>query len=121
MEKNIHLNIESGLIKFSQIGVKSPYFIQDYLGKAFVHPYALSTVACAIFVFLNRLDSFRDCIYELSTAGGDSDTIGAIGGSLAGAYFGFKNIPEDLVKLVKQNKRIIKLSENLYNRYKERY
>ena len=121
VEKGLHLEIESGLIKFSQIGVKSPYFIQDYLGKAFVHPYALSTVACAIFIFLKKLHSFRECIYELSTAGGDSDTIGAIGGSLAGAYFGFKNIPEDLVKLVKGYKPILKLSEELYSSFKERY
>ncbi|MHA1148331.1 MAG: ADP-ribosylglycohydrolase family protein [Promethearchaeota archaeon] len=121
VEKSLHIDIESGLIKFSQAGVKSPFFIQDYLGLAFVHPYSISTVSCAIFIFLKRLDSFRDCIYELSTAGGDSDTVGAIGGSLAGAYFGFKRIPEDLVKLVKKYKGIMKLSENLYKIFKERY
>jgi len=91
VKENLNIPLETGLIKFSQIGVKSPFFIEHYLGKAFVHPYALSTVACAIFVFLKNLDSFEECIIQLATAGGDSDTIGAIGGSLAGAFFGLSN------------------------------
>ena len=121
LQSNLELSIESGLIKFSQIGVKSPYFIEDYLGKAFVHPYTLSTVACAIFIFLKRSTSFKECIFDLATAGGDSDTIGAIGGSLAGAYFGLNNIPDNLIKLVKNYKKILKIGENLYNKFKERY
>ncbi len=120
VKANINISLEAGLIKFSQIGVKSPYFIEHYLGKAFVHPYTLSTVACSIFVFLKRLKSFKSCIYELSTAGGDSDTIGAIGGSLAGAYYGFENIPKNLISLVKNHRRIIKTSENLYRVFSER-
>ncbi|MFX0074526.1 MAG: ADP-ribosylglycohydrolase family protein, partial [Candidatus Hermodarchaeota archaeon] len=93
VKENLSISIEAGLIKFSQIGVKSPFFIEDYMGKAFVHPYTLSTVACAIFIFLKNLHSFEDCIIQLATAGGDSDTVGAIGGSLAGAYFGLRKIP----------------------------
>ncbi|MFX1410830.1 MAG: ADP-ribosylglycohydrolase family protein [Promethearchaeota archaeon] len=121
LRSSIDLPIEAGLIKFSQSGVKSPYFIEQFLGKAFVHPYTISTVTCAIFIFLKNLDSFKDCIYQLATAGGDSDTVGAIGGSLAGAYFGIANIPEDLISLVNNNKKILKLSEKLYETFKERY
>jgi ADP-ribosyl-[dinitrogen reductase] hydrolase len=121
VKNNLNFTIEAGLIKFSQIGVKSPYFIEQYLGKAFVHPYTLSTVACAIFIFLKNLNSFEDCIYSLATAGGDSDTVGAIGGSLAGAYFGLKNIPVELIRLVKDYKYILKTSEELYNSFMERH
>ncbi len=121
LKSNLHIGIESGLIKFSQIGVKSLYFIEQYLGQAFVHPYAISTVVCSLFVFLKSLKSFKDCIFELATAGGDSDTIGAIGGSLAGAYFGHDKIPQDLVKLVKNNKKILKISEELHAKFKEKY
>ena len=122
LKKNLDLTVEAGLIKFSQIGVKSPYFIEQYLGQAFVHPYTLSTVACAIFIFLKKMNSsFKECIFELSTAGGDSDTIGAIGGSLAGAYFGLCNIPDDLINLVKDYKKILQLAESLCNTFKERY
>ncbi len=121
LKSNLHVSIKAGLIKFSQIGVKSPFFIEDYLGHAFVHPYAISTVVCSIFIFLKKLNSFRDCIFELATAGGDSDTVGAIGGSLAGAYFGLKNIPNDLIKLVKDYKKILKISEELHKKFELRY
>ncbi len=121
LKSNLHISIEAGLIKFSQVGVKSPFFIEDYLGHAFVHPYTISTVVCSIFIFLKRLNSFRDCIFELSTAGGDSDTVGAIGGALAGAYFGLKNIPNDLIKLVKNYKKILKISEELHKIFELRY
>ncbi|MFW9938238.1 MAG: ADP-ribosylglycohydrolase family protein [Candidatus Thorarchaeota archaeon] len=121
VQANLNTTIEAGLIKFSQIGVKSPYFLEQYLGKAFVHPYTLSTVACTIFIFLKNLDSFENCIFTLATAGGDSDTVGAIGGSLAGAYFGLKNIPTELLKLIKNYKYIIEISEKLYNSFKKRH
>jgi len=121
LKSSLNLSIESGLIKFSQAGVKSPYFIEQYMGKSFVHPYSISTVACSIFLFLKNMNSFKECIYQLATAGGDSDTVGAIGGSLAGAYFGLNNIPINLVKLVKKYKQILKVSELLYNKFKEVY
>ena len=121
LKDNLDIPIEAGLIKFSQAGVKSPYFIEQYLGQAFVHPYAISTVVCSLFIFLKRLSSFEDCIFELATAGGDSDTVGAIGGSLAGAYFGMRNIPNDLIKLVKNYKKILRLSEDLYQKFEKRF
>ena len=121
LKSNLHISIEAGLIKFSQVGVKSPFFIEDYLGHAFVHPYAISTVVCSIFIFLKKLNSFKDCIFELATAGGDSDTVGAIGGALAGAYFGLKNIPNDLIKLVKNYKKILKVGEELHKRFELSY
>ncbi|MFX1390976.1 MAG: ADP-ribosylglycohydrolase family protein [Promethearchaeota archaeon] len=121
LKSSLNIPIESGLIKFSQAGVKSPYFIEQYLGQAFVHPYTISTVVCSIFIFLNKLNSFNDCILELATAGGDSDTVGAIGGSLAGAYFGMENIPLNLAKLVKNYKKILKIGEDLYNVFENRF
>ena len=121
VKNSLSISLEAGLIKLSQVGVKAPYFIEDYLGKAFVHPYTLSTVACVIFVFLKNLNSFEECVFKLATAGGDSDTVGAIGGSLAGAYFGKDQISIDLMQLVKGYKDILKISEELWLRFKERY
>ncbi|MFW9894817.1 MAG: ADP-ribosylglycohydrolase family protein [Candidatus Thorarchaeota archaeon] len=121
LKSNLDLPIESGLIKYSQAGVKSPYFIEEYLGQAFVHPYTISTVVCSIFIFLKKLSSFQECILEFPISGGDSDTIGAIGGSLTGAYFGYNNIPIALVKMVKNYKKLLKLGEELYLKFKSRY
>jgi len=121
LKSNLDMPIEAGLIKFSQAGVKSPYFIEQYLGQAFVHPYAISTVICSIFIFLKRLSSFKDCIFELATAGGDSDTVGAIGGSLAGAYYGYNNIPIELAKMVQDYKKLLKLGKALYLKFANRF
>jgi len=121
LKENLNIPIEAGLIKFSQAGVKSPYFIEQFLGQAFVHPYTISTVICSLFIFLNTISSYEDCIFKLATAGGDSDTVGAIGGSLAGAYFGLKNIPDELTKLVKNYKKILRISEELYYKFEKRY
>jgi ADP-ribosylglycohydrolase len=121
VKNSLKISLEAGLIKFSQVGVKAPYFIEDYLGKAFVHPYTLSTVACAIFIFLKNLNSFEECIFQLATAGGDSDTVGAIGGSLAGSYFGKGKIPGDLIQLVRGYKDILKTGEELWLKFKDIY
>ena len=121
LKENLNMDIESGLIKFSQVGVKSPYFIEQYLGKAFVHPYAMSTVICSLFVFLKLKESFEKCIFALATAGGDTDTAGAIGGSLIGTYQGYENIPSHLTNLVKGRKKVLKVSKKLHQSFTKRF
>ncbi len=121
VQNSLHLDLNTGLVRFSQAGVKPPYFIEDYIGEAFVHPYSLSTVACSIFVFIKKINSFKDSILDLSTSGGDCDTVGAIGGSLAGAYFGLHGIPSYYIKLVKNQKKILVTSEELYSSFQKRY
>ena len=46
--------------------------------------------------------------------------MGAIGGSLAGAYFGKGNIPGDFIQLVRGYKDILKTGEELWLKFKER-
>ena len=52
----------------------------------------MNAVPVAISCFLAS-DSFEDAVRKAIIVGGDSDTIGAITGSLAEAYYG---IPEDI-------------------------
>ncbi len=121
VEKNLDLPVESGLIKYSQSGVKTPYFIEEYMGKAFVHPYSMSTVACSLFLFMKFKSTFQECIQELITSGGDTDTVGAIGGALVGAYAGFDGIPKKLANMVKNEKDILQTAELLHDKYKQYY
>ena len=51
------------------------------------------TVPQAIEAFLES-NSFEDCIRNAISIGGDSDTIAAMAGSIAGAYYG---IPEEFI------------------------
>ncbi len=113
---NLSVSVESGLIKFSQIGVNSPYFIEEFLGKAFIHPYSMSTIICSLFLFLKNRASFKKCILIFASAGGGS-TVGAIGGALAGAYFGYSEIPNNLLKFIKNHKKILTIAERLYNKF----
>ncbi len=41
--------------------------------------------------------AFEDAVFEAVNAGGDADTVGAIGGALAGAGFGAGDIPQRLI------------------------
>jgi ADP-ribosyl-[dinitrogen reductase] hydrolase len=40
-----------------------------------------------------KTDSFEDCIIQAVNNGGDADTIAAISGSMAGAFYGYSSIP----------------------------
>lgn len=58
--------------------------------------------------------SFSECIIGAVNHGGDADTIAAIAGSLSGARFGFKNIPE---RWIKQLDEEVKKSLNNFVNY----
>ena len=49
-------------------------------------------------VYWSQKDSFKDAIIGAVNHGGDADTIAAITGSLAGAKFGYNNIPKKWIK-----------------------
>ncbi|TXT53211.1 MAG: hypothetical protein BAJALOKI1v1_2600003 [Promethearchaeota archaeon] len=120
---NLTISEEAGLIKFSQIGVKSPYFIEDYLGKAFVHPYALSTVICSLFLFLKNVQkhaSFKEYLFSFITTGAGS-TFGALGGAITGAYFGYLGIPKNFLRFIKDKKTILAIVENLYQTFETHF
>jgi len=86
---------------------KSKDEIREYISKSFynldftldyIRPFYSFDVTCvgsvphAIVCFLES-DSFEDAIRNAVSLGGDSDTIGAMAGAIAEAYYG---IPEDL-------------------------
>ena len=55
--------------------------------------YVLNTWSNAIECIINT-ETFEDAIVEAVNRGGDADTVAAVTGGLAGAYYGFENIPE---------------------------
>lgn len=57
-------------------------------------------------VYWSSLGSFEDAIVGAVNDGGDSDTIAAITGSLAGAKFGYNNIPSRWVNQLDSNVKI---------------
>jgi len=58
-------------------------------------------------------DSFEEVVQRAANQGGDSDTIGAIAGGLAGVHFGFEGIPECYASRILIRDRLDRTSENL--------
>jgi poly(ADP-ribose) glycohydrolase ARH3 len=56
---------------------------------------ALEAVPAALFAVIRHPDSFSDAVLGGISMGGDTDTIGAMAGAVAGARFGIKGIPQE--------------------------
>ena len=59
------------------------------------------------------LDTYKDAIVGAVNDGGDADTIAAICGGIAGAYYGFENIPEYLIESL--DKKVVNKIEEICN------
>jgi len=75
--------------------------------------YVIDTLEAALWSFLNS-KTFRDAVLTAVNLGGDTDTIGAVAGGLAGIYYGYSAIPKDWVKKITKVDEIIELSERLF-------
>ncbi|MNJ66231.1 ADP-ribosyl-[dinitrogen reductase] glycohydrolase [compost metagenome] len=58
-------------------------------------------------------DSFSDVVEQAANLGGDSDTIGAIAGGLAGAHYGYEGIPERYSSVILIKDKLDSLSEQI--------
>lgn len=56
--------------------------------------YVVDTLEAAIWCALTT-DSYRDCVLKAVNLGLDTDSVGAVAGSLAGLLYGYGGIPED--------------------------
>ena len=59
---------------------------------------------CAYFAFVKEAD-FENVLIEAVNLGGDADTIGAIAGGVAGAYYGYDAIPQRWIDVLPQDIR----------------
>ena len=55
--------------------------------------YVVDSLEAAIYCLLNT-DGYAECVLRAVNLGGDTDTVGAIAGGLAGALYGYDAIPE---------------------------
>lgn len=68
-------------------------------------------------------ETFEDAVVDAVNRGGDADTIGAIAGGLAGAYYGYRNIPKRWIDALDPALKndMDKLAEAAYKANKEYY
>ena len=91
--------------------VKSIYGSRDEVNNS---GWAVSTLQAALWAF-ETTDSFEDGLIAAVNLGGDSDSIGAVFGQIAGAYYGFNAIPSRWVNAVKDKEKVNELIESLVN------
>lgn len=91
--------------------------LMDYslLEKKDINPsgYVVDSLKAALFCFTNT-DNFRDGCLMATNMGGDADTIAAIYGQVAGAYYGMKGIPQDWLDKLAWREKIQTIADNLY-------
>jgi poly(ADP-ribose) glycohydrolase ARH3 len=82
---------------------------------------ALESVPTAIAAFALTPASYEDVIANAIFLGGDTDTIAAMAGALAGALQGTQGLPQRLVPLLESSPKgrdyIAKLADRLFDRY----
>lgn len=76
--------------------------------------HAPKSLEAAFFHFAST-KSFKEAILQAVNYGEDADTVGAITGQLAGAYYGLSSIPEEWVLGLYDHSRLLDLAEKLYN------
>ena len=72
--------------------------------------WAVSTLEAALWAF-NSTQTFADGLIAAVNLGGDSDTIGAVYGQIAGAYYGIGAIPRRWIEAVKDWQKVDTLIE----------
>jgi ADP-ribosyl-[dinitrogen reductase] hydrolase len=72
------------------IATHPKFHFNDYRGHA--GGYVVETVQTVLHYFFTT-NSFEACLIGIVNQGGDADTTGAIGGALAGAFYGLESLP----------------------------
>ena len=67
--------------------------------------YVVDTLEAALWCLLTT-DSYRDCVLKAVNLGGDTDTIAAVAGGLAGALYGYDAIPKEWLNTLKRREYI---------------
>jgi len=72
-------------------------------------PYVVHSLEAALWCVM-RYDNYRDTVSGAVNLGGDTDTIAALAGGLAGLLYGKKQIPEDWLSVLARKDDIINLA-----------
>jgi ADP-ribosyl-[dinitrogen reductase] hydrolase len=75
--------------------------------------YVITTMITALWCFYYT-DNFKDALVKAINLCGDSDTIGAVCGQLAGAYYGYESIPNNWLSILSHSVYIQKEAYYLF-------
>ena len=72
--------------------------------------YVIDSIEAAIWCLITT-DSYKECMLKAVNLGDDTDTVAAIAGGLAGLYYGYEDIPEEWLCVIKRRDWIEELCE----------
>jgi poly(ADP-ribose) glycohydrolase ARH3 len=79
---------------------------------------AQGSVPAALYAFLRKCGDFKEAVVYAVSLGGDTDTIGAMAGAVAGAYHGAGAIPRDWLEAMEDGEKgrsyVASLAERLF-------
>lgn len=78
--------------------------------------YVMHSLESAMWCFYHT-DTFKDAILKAVNLGGDSDTIAAICGQIAGAYYGLSGIPSEWVEKLAHKDLILGMANKIFDKY----
>ena len=79
--------------------------------------FAVDSLEASVWCLHNTLN-YREAVKVAVNLGGDTDTIGAITGSLAGLYYGYEAIPKEWIEDLKNKELINSICDRFYEQYK---
>jgi ADP-ribosyl-[dinitrogen reductase] hydrolase len=71
------------------------------------------SMGAALWAFF-RTSSFEECVSEAVSLGWDADTVGAVAGQLAGAFYGYDAIPQPWLDTLYQYPLILEIAEKMW-------
>ncbi len=80
--------------------------------------YVVDTLEAAVWCLMNT-DNYKDCVLKAVNLGGDTDTVAAIAGGLAGALYGYDAIPEKWRNMLIKREYIEEMCERAYSNWRK--
>ena len=80
--------------------------------------YIVDTLECVLWIFMNARN-YKEAIIASTNIGGDTDTIGAIVGSMAGIYYGIDSIPSKWLDKLQRKEYLVELTSKFEKCVKE--
>lgn len=72
--------------------------------------YVIDTLEAVLWTFFHA-DGYRDTILKAINLGGDTDTIAAIAGGIAGIYYGLNDIPQEWLQSIAKKEELYQMFE----------
>jgi len=105
----IHTSPKHALTQIAENAAKAT----DSKNITATHPFVLASVVTSFWYFLHHIESIEEAICQAVNSGGDSDTIGAMTGALAGALHGSSAIPSQWPHTLHNHRQVILRAEAL--------